>query len=442
MAAACRTFRTAEAGRSLPAALIALAVGSLLLTPFLSFVSSRSLGTRAVQETFQAQYAADAGIEYGIWALLNDPAVRTQVDSSPGNPVVVPFPESINGYTPSLTITALLSGLQWLEEPPAGPPDPAENIGAGGALEYDGGNAVYALIGNDTRSFYRYSIQNDSWTALDSLPGITLTFQPLRIYFLSIDAGSDLVYTGTGSNDLYALVEGIPLFGQDKDFLFRYSIANPGWQNVTETPQEFESGAALVYGGSSTLYAFQGGNKFFWRYDSGGWEKMRNAPDNTGAGAALVYTGGNFIYAFPGGGSDEFWRYEIDNNKGEWTVLSDQAGGALPGAVTGGGSLAYDGNDTLYALQGGSSGFWQYTISTNTWTVSTDTPASTGAGGDLALVSEDSGYALRGGNQDDYWKLQLTSTRYDLDAQAGSVETSARMEIDGGGAAVLFWDIK
>ena len=75
-------------GRSLPAALITVAVGSILMTPFLSFVSSRSLGTGAAGETFNEQYAADAGVEFGAWSLLNNPTFRSQVDlnigSSPG----------------------------------------------------------------------------------------------------------------------------------------------------------------------------------------------------------------------------------------------------------------------------------------------------------------------------------------------------------------------
>ena len=78
-------------GRSLPAALITLAVGSLLLTPFLAFVSSRSLGTRGAAETFNEQYASDAGIEFGIWSLLNDSAFRSQVDINAGIPQPLAF---------------------------------------------------------------------------------------------------------------------------------------------------------------------------------------------------------------------------------------------------------------------------------------------------------------------------------------------------------------
>ena len=97
-----------ESGRSLPAALITLAVGSMLLTPFLSFVSARSLGTRAATETFNEQYASDAGVEFGIWSLLNNPAFRTQVDINAGTAQPLAFPSPINVYTPTVSVTGLL----------------------------------------------------------------------------------------------------------------------------------------------------------------------------------------------------------------------------------------------------------------------------------------------------------------------------------------------
>ncbi len=62
------------------------------MTPFLSFVSSRSLGTGAAGETFNEQYAADAGVEFGAWSVLNNPAFRSQVDLNAGVPQALSFP--------------------------------------------------------------------------------------------------------------------------------------------------------------------------------------------------------------------------------------------------------------------------------------------------------------------------------------------------------------
>ncbi len=103
-----------EAGQSLPAALITLAVASLLLAPFLTFVSSRSLGTGAAQERFNDLYNADAGVEYGIWSLLYDPSVpsfRSQADLLAGTAQNLAFPGSLNGINPiTISITALPIG--------------------------------------------------------------------------------------------------------------------------------------------------------------------------------------------------------------------------------------------------------------------------------------------------------------------------------------------
>ncbi|MFN2281626.1 MAG: hypothetical protein ACK2TZ_07175, partial [Anaerolineales bacterium] len=145
----------AEHGKSLPAALITLAVGSLLLTPFLAFVSSRSLGTRSAETTLSAQYAADAGVEFSIWSLLNDVTFRSQVDNNISIPQVLVFPGSINGYTPTLSVTGLPLG-SWTIRASA----PA-SVERGGALAYTGGNSIYALRGNNTQDFGYYSISAD-----------------------------------------------------------------------------------------------------------------------------------------------------------------------------------------------------------------------------------------------------------------------------------------
>lgn len=140
-----------ESGRSLPAALITLAVGSMLLTPFLSFVSTRSLGTRAATETFNEQYASDAGIEFGIWSLLNNSAFRTQVDINSGIAQPLAFPGSINGYTPTISVTGLPLGSWYLRQ------FAPSNVERGGSLAYAGGDRVYALRGANSRNFVPYS---------------------------------------------------------------------------------------------------------------------------------------------------------------------------------------------------------------------------------------------------------------------------------------------
>jgi len=153
-----------EAGQSLPAALITLAVASLLLTPFLTFVSSRALGTGVAQETFNDLYAADAGVEYGIWRLLYVPSFRNQADLNAGTAQNLAFPGSLNGITPTISITALPIGSWYTRHS-----TPAD-IERGGSLAYTGGDRVYALRGDNTRAFGYYSISNDQWYSLANAP--------------------------------------------------------------------------------------------------------------------------------------------------------------------------------------------------------------------------------------------------------------------------------
>ncbi|MGB2956283.1 MAG: hypothetical protein WBB64_09995, partial [Anaerolineales bacterium] len=330
-----------ESGRSLPAALITLAVGSMLLTPFLSFVSTRSLGTRAATETFNEQYAADAGIEFGIWSLLNDPAFRTQVDINAGTAQPLAFPSPINGYTPTISVTGLPIGSWYLRQffPSI--------INSGGSLAYAGGDRVYGLGGNSSTTFGYYSIAADQWFSLASTPQ-------------TVQRGGSLAYGG--GNYLYALR------GRNTDNFWRYNITTNNWSNLEDTPSRVRQGGALVYDGGNYLYALRGSSNNYWRYNisTDSWGNRANTPNSVSYGSDLVYTGGNYIYAFRGSNSTNFWRYNISSNS--WSSRQN-----APATVNNGGSLAYYSGDYIYAMRGNSTGFWRYTVTMDSWTVLTDT---------------------------------------------------------------------
>ncbi len=85
----------ASPGQALPLALVALAVGVLLVSPFLSDVSANLLSSRHTDEKIADYYSADAGIEWGLWRLKNDPTLSASActDWTP----LEPTPSSING---------------------------------------------------------------------------------------------------------------------------------------------------------------------------------------------------------------------------------------------------------------------------------------------------------------------------------------------------------
>lgn len=61
-----------EKGQALILVLILLLVGSLILTPLLSFMSTGLMAVRAQEERMCELYAADAGVEYALWQVIHN----------------------------------------------------------------------------------------------------------------------------------------------------------------------------------------------------------------------------------------------------------------------------------------------------------------------------------------------------------------------------------
>jgi hypothetical protein len=408
--ACCRSRLRSESGKSLPAALITLAVGSLLLTPFLSFISSRSLGGQAARETVSAQYAADSGVEFAIWSLLNTSPFRSQVDNNLGTPQNLAFPAPLNGYTPIITVTGLPIGNWFIRQ------SASWNIERGSALAYAGGNRIYAMRGNNSNTFGYYSISADQWFNLANTPN-------------TVQRGGALVYGG--GNFLYALR------GRNSDSFWRYNITTNSWSSLEDTPARVSQGGDLVFTGGNHIFAFRGNSTTFWRYSisSDSWSSLANAPASVSYGSDLVHAGGNTLYAFRGSNQTDFWRYNIGSDS--WSSMQN-----APASVGNGGNLAYFSGSYIYALRGNSNVFWRYTMSTDSWSTLTSTPANVGRGADMVFTHATGGFATRGGNQSDFWEFEVTPPRFDISSQAGNVSTDARLEINGSTNTILFWDIE
>ena len=86
-------------GQALPLALAALALGGLLVTPFLVNASANLLASRHVDSSIRDYYSADAGVEWALWRLTTDPTLPTSLscpsyDEAP----LQPTPAAINGF--------------------------------------------------------------------------------------------------------------------------------------------------------------------------------------------------------------------------------------------------------------------------------------------------------------------------------------------------------
>ena len=233
----------AEAGGTLPASLWTLAVGALVMAPFLSYLSTSLLAGTDAGETTLERYAAEAGVEYGIWNLLNDSAFRLQVDLAPGTPYTPGPAITVNGLSPTMSAEAIPVGI-WTAM--ANHPT---NIGSGAALAHDYGDYIYALRGGSSE-FRRYSISGNSWTSLASTPA-------------SIGAGGALAYAG--GDYVYALRGGTA-----RQF-YRYSISGNSWSALAQTPANIGAGGSLVFVGGDYLFALRGANqRTFYRYSISG----------------------------------------------------------------------------------------------------------------------------------------------------------------------------
>ncbi len=72
-----------QKGAALPLAIMALAFGTLVITPFLSHASSAIIGSGVYAQGLSERYAADAGIEYAIWGLMSQTLVVPEGATTP-----------------------------------------------------------------------------------------------------------------------------------------------------------------------------------------------------------------------------------------------------------------------------------------------------------------------------------------------------------------------
>jgi len=314
--------KNSEKGQVLPLVLAALAIGSVVITPFLTHASTSLIGSRTYGQAIAEQYTADAGVEHAIWRLTNGGLANEL--SSPGDSTTYQLSETINNIAPSITVTRINSS-----------------------------SPIYAFRGGGSNAFWRYDIQGNIWTAMANAPA-------------NVGSGGALTYDGS-----YIYAFG----GSSTRTFWRYDIQANTWTTMTDAPANVGSGGALTYDGNY-VYAFRGGTtKTFWRYDiqADTWTTRADAPANVGSGGALTYSG-SYIYAFRGGNTKAFWRYDIQANT--WTTRAN-----APANLGDGGALTYDGS-YIYAFRGGTTrAFWRYDIQGDTWTTMTNAPANVGGGG-------------------------------------------------------------
>jgi hypothetical protein len=97
-----------EKGQALPLSILALALGTMVITPFLGHASSSLTGSRVYEQGISEGYSSDAGVEHAIWNLTKGSLAEQLTE--PGDSLTYQLSETVNGIAPSITVTANVTG--------------------------------------------------------------------------------------------------------------------------------------------------------------------------------------------------------------------------------------------------------------------------------------------------------------------------------------------
>jgi hypothetical protein len=275
---------------------------------------------------------------------------------------------------------------------------------------------IYALKGNNTVEFYRYSIESNTWVARESIPAIGSSGKKKRVKKGASLAGTgDMFYATKGNNTL-------------EFWKYEPGADAYAWQQKADVPtgaKNVKEGAGAVtvtLGETMYVYLLKGsGTQEFYRFNpiTNVWLTRTTAPAGLSGkpfknGSALALgEDGRTIYAVKGS-YNEFFSYSVDSNF--WTTKA-----ALPligssgkkKKVKDGAGIAYHAGN-VYALKGGNTQeFWNYSVESNKWVQKPDIPIGGGkrvkGGGALVYApSATALFAFKGNNTLEYWKYQLS----------------------------------
>jgi len=201
----------------------------------------------------------------------------------------------------------------------------------------------------------------------------------------------------------------------------RPAIDIPIVQWMEPTPDSQYHGTAVVYDGSRYIYWLRGYNSnLFRRYDifSDSHQYLPGAPWNAQQGAMLTLDPSrNWIWAIQGNGGTGFAYYNMATHS--WTTRT-----SLPVASSWGSwiihtcpSLKPGANDDhiYYAPANGSSAFYRYSISGNSFTALASAPAALGAGSIGVWIynyDADKILVIRGGGSVDIYLYSISGNSW------------------------------
>jgi len=296
------------------------------------------------------------------------------------------------------------------------------NISMGSSLhKYN--NELYVLSGGNGTTFYKFTIADNTWTALATIP--TTNFLGSRSFIdittgkIYLRAGASLLVYTISSNtwtwladavnslqsnptDVLLHVDGEDYIYESNDQMYKYQISTNVWTLLTPPTD----GWIKAYGngirgpGENYIYRPTIGNLARYSISGNSWSNM--SPVSLGKSGRMIRNGtDDTIYMLLGGDTQSLKKYSIASNT--WTPLTNVPEiFPAPGGNDMYGSIMFrDGSaDEIYASPGNSStGFYRYSITGNSWTTLTSLPTGLGAGSQIEVVSDSNGtrlYILQG----------------------------------------------
>jgi hypothetical protein len=262
-----------------------------------------------------------------------------------------------------------VSGDSWsiLESIPYNP-FAKKKVYKGGSLAYNKNSIpdmIYATKGNNTLEFWVYDVDLDTWIGKTSVPFSTIPAKKVK-------GGACLAYLKRGTPQYIYLLKGGTL-----EFYAYHCQADTWIKSLTSAPaghdlKSFRDGSCITADdGNDILYVLKGGAKYneFYRYDAAlnTWTELETIPKYSRLtnkktkikdGASLCYDSDSLVYAFKGGNRQEFWMYNINQNR--WRELDTLPKGTGGRKISGGGALAFQ-DGKIYALKGNRTlEFWCY----------------------------------------------------------------------------------
>jgi hypothetical protein len=244
----------------------------------------------------------------------------------------------------------------------------------GGSLVYASDTLICGFKGNNTVEFYKYNIQRDTWVAAETIPSYGSTGRKKRVKRgARLEVVDNNIYALKGNNTVefwrYSL-EG------DSAWVEKANYPIGGGRRI-------KGGSGLEYVPASNLiYSCKGSKTLeFYAYDVAGDSWIRKADVGSGPrgktakyGTCMTYDGDNTIYLLKGY-RYEFHAYSISGDT--WTQKPDIPLSTLGGRkkkIKKGAGIAYDPElERVYASKGGKSiEWWYFDVARDTWVETPD----------------------------------------------------------------------